>query len=91
VTADFRMSLVELKDGRSLNAIVPNRTDRTVTLKTMTETITAQRDDIVAIRETSNSLMPEGLLETLSPAQARDLIAYLMHKTQVSLPAGNSH
>jgi len=32
-------------------------------------------------------LMPEGLLEALPPEQARDLIAYLMHKSQVPLPA----
>jgi len=31
--------------------------------------------------------MPEGLLDALPPDQARDLIAYLMHRTQVPLPA----
>ncbi|HEY6227697.1 MAG TPA: c-type cytochrome, partial [Verrucomicrobiae bacterium] len=87
VTADFRMSVVEMKDGRSVNAIIANKTDRTLTLKTMTETITAQRDDIASVRESSDSLMPEGLLDALSPDQARDLIAYLMHKTQAPLPA----
>jgi putative heme-binding domain-containing protein len=81
------MSIVELKDGRSVNAVIPSKTDRTMTLKTMTETITVQRDEIVSIRESANSLMPDGLLEALAESQARDLIAYLMHKTQVSLPA----
>ena len=93
VTADFRMSVIEMKDGRSLNAIIANKTDRTLTLKTMTETVTAQRDEIASIRESSDSLMPEGLLDALSLDQARDLIAYLMHKTQAPLPAtaGGSH
>jgi hypothetical protein len=31
-------------------------------------------------------MMPDGLLETLTPEQRRDLIAYLMHPSQVSLP-----
>jgi len=38
VTADFRMSIVELKDGRVLNTLLAARTERTLTLKTMTET-----------------------------------------------------
>jgi putative heme-binding domain-containing protein len=87
VTADFRMSVIEMKDGRSVNAIIANKTDRTLTLKTMTETVTAQRDEIASIRESADSLMPEGLLDALSLDQARDLIAYLMHKTQAPLPA----
>jgi cytochrome c1 len=39
------------------------------------------------IRESQLSLMPEGLLEALTDAQVRDLVAYLMGRTQVPLPA----
>ena len=36
--------------------------------------------------------MPDGLLEALTADQARDLIAYLMHSSQVPLPpAGKSN
>jgi hypothetical protein len=31
-------------------------------------------------------MMPEGLLQALTEDQVRDLIAYLMHPTQVPLP-----
>jgi putative membrane-bound dehydrogenase-like protein len=86
VTADFRMSIIDLKDGRSLNAIIAAKTDRTMTLKTMTETLAIDRENIASVRESSLSLMPEGLLESLSLEQARDLIAYLMHKAQAPLP-----
>src|SRR2546426_10643614 len=86
VTADFRMSLIELKDGRVLNALIAAKTERTLTLKTMTETLTIERSEIASIKDSSLSLMPEGLLEALPPDQARDLIAYLMHKIQVPLP-----
>src|SRR5205085_4866348 len=72
VTADFRMSIVELKDGRVLNALVAAQTERTLTLKTMTETLTVKRAEITALRESTLSLMPEGLLEALPPDQARD-------------------
>jgi len=90
VTADFRMSIVELKDGRVLNGLIAAKTERTLTLKTMTETLTVERGEVAGFRESTLSLMPEGLLEALPPDQARDLIAYLMHNCQVPLPATGS-
>ena len=89
VSADFRMSVVDLKDGRVLNGLIASKTDRTLTLKTMTEVVTIDRSDVTEIRESTLSLMPEGLLESLPQQQARDLIAYLMHKNQVPLPAAS--
>jgi putative heme-binding domain-containing protein len=86
VSTDFRMSVVDLKDGRVLNGLIAAKTERTLTIKTMTETLTVDRGDVGEIRESTLSLMPEGLLESLPPQQARDLIAYLMHRTQVPLP-----
>jgi putative membrane-bound dehydrogenase-like protein len=86
VAADFRMSIVDLKDGRVLNALVAAQTERTLTLKTMTETLTVERAEISAIRESKLSLMPDGLLEALTAEQRRDLIAYLTHKSQVPMP-----
>jgi putative heme-binding domain-containing protein len=83
VTADFRMSVVELKDGRILNCLIAAKTERTVTIKTQTETMTLERSQIEDMKESSVSLMPEGLLETMAETEVRDLIAYLMHRTQV--------
>ena len=81
------MSIVELKDGRVLNGLIAAKTERTLTLKTMTEMLTVERGEVAALRESTLSLMPEGLLEALPPEQARDLIAYLMHMSQVPLPS----
>lgn len=88
VTADFRMTVVNLKDGRTLNALIAAKTERTLTLKTMTESLTVQRGDVTSMQESALSLMPEGLLEALTPEQQRDLLAYLMHKSQVPLTGG---
>jgi len=44
------------------------------------------RSEIDSMRETTLSLMPEGLLQSLKDDQARDLIAYLMAPKQVPLP-----
>jgi len=83
VNADFHMSIVEMKDDRTLNGLIAAQTERTITLKTMTETLTLERAEIQSLRESTLSLMPEGLLEGLTETQVRDLLAYLLHKTQV--------
>ncbi|MBE0544473.1 MAG: c-type cytochrome [Verrucomicrobia bacterium] len=83
VNADYRMSIVDLKDDRTFNALILARTDRTISLRTMTETLTLEHAEIERIQESTLSLMPEGLLEALTEKQVRDLIAYLMHPTQV--------
>jgi putative heme-binding domain-containing protein len=83
VTADFRMSEVEMKDDRTLNGAIAAKTERTITLNTMTETLTLERTEINNIRESSLSLMPDGLLQGLSETQVRDLIAHLMHRSQM--------
>ncbi|MEO7298201.1 MAG: PVC-type heme-binding CxxCH protein [Verrucomicrobiota bacterium] len=83
VSVDFHMSIVDLKDGRTLNGLISAKTDRTVTLKTINETLTMERSSIESIRESDLSLMPEGLLDNLSETEVRDLIAYLMSPSQV--------
>lgn len=80
VAADFRMSVVNLKDGRSLNCFITAQTERTLTVQTMTEKLALDRQEVESVEESSLSLMPEGLLETLDAKQRRDLIAYLMHR-----------
>src|SRR5262249_50047807 len=77
MAADFRMSMLQLKDGRVLNGIISAKTERTLTVKTMTEALTIERGEIASIEESSVSLMPEGLLDALSLEQARNLTAYL--------------
>ena len=89
VSADFRMTILHLKDGRVLNGMVRNKTERTLAVQTMTEQLTLERSEITRMEELPVSLMPEGLLEALSPTQRRDLIAYLIQKTQAPLPQGS--
>ncbi|HYR57113.1 MAG TPA: c-type cytochrome, partial [Chthoniobacteraceae bacterium] len=90
VPADFRMTIMNLKDGRVLNGFVVAKSERTITVRTMTEKLTLERSEITSAQELSQSLMPEGLLLALSETQVRDLIAYLMHPSQVPLPASSA-
>jgi len=80
VSADFRMVVLSLKDGRVLNGIITGKTERTLALKTTTETLTVELGEIESTRESPLSLMPDGMLDTLTPEQVRDLIAYVMGK-----------
>ena len=91
VSADFRMVVVAMHDGRVLNGLVKAQTARTLTLQTQTEAITLDRSEIEGVRPSTSSLMPDGLLDPLKPDEIRDLIAYLSHPTQVPLPSDVSH
>jgi putative membrane-bound dehydrogenase-like protein len=86
VAADYRLAVLTLKDGRVLTGLLNARTERTITVQTMTERMTLERADISGIEESAISLMPEGLFQALGDTQVRDLLAYLMSKQQVPLP-----
>ncbi len=83
VPADYRISVVRMKDGRTLNGFIAARTEKTITVRSMTETQTVERAEIEKIEESTQSVMPEGLFDALTSEQRRDLLAYLMHPTQV--------
>jgi putative heme-binding domain-containing protein len=85
VAADFRMSIVQLSDGRVLNGIVRAQTPQSVTLQGAKERVTVDRADIETMAVAPLSLMPDGLLQPMTPEQVRDLIAYLMTRSQVAL------
>ena len=86
VGADFRTVVILLDDGRVLNGVVSEQSERTLTLQSPQESITIDRNQIEEMKTTSVSLMPEGQLQKLSPEQIRDLFGYLMGTTQVALP-----
>lgn len=83
VGSDYRMSSVALADGRVLDGLIAERTPRTLTIQTPTERLTVPVEEVEQVKATGLSLMPEGQLELLSAAEARDLIAYLMSTEQV--------
>jgi putative membrane-bound dehydrogenase-like protein len=81
----YRASVVVLADGRVLTGVVTGRSENRVTVQTATEKLTLDAKDIEEIKTTDQSLMPNGLLDRLPPAEVRDLIGYLSGKAQVPL------
>jgi putative heme-binding domain-containing protein len=87
VPVEYRTSVVVLRDGRVLTGQIAAQTERTLTLQTPTSRMLIDRKTVEEVRPSTLSLMPDGLLQTISNDQFRDLVAYLQHPTQVPLPA----
>jgi putative membrane-bound dehydrogenase-like protein len=77
VPETYRVTNLELKDGRSLTGIILTQTDGALTLQTTSEKLTLPKTDIAEQQTSQLSMMPDGLLETLSEKQIIDLFAYL--------------
>lgn len=86
VPAEYQMTILKLKDERVLSGVVSSSDDRKVTLQTLSDEVPLERGDILETTKVTDSMMPPGLIDALSPEQIRDLIAYLMHPRQVDLP-----
>ena len=69
---------MHLADGRTLTGVIPEQTERVVTIQTQTEKLTVEKAQIVEQQQLPMSLMPEGLLTALGEEQAVHLLAYLM-------------
>lgn len=78
VAENYRVSTIRLKDERVINGVIGAQTDRTITVQTPTEKLVLERKEVEAIEPSGLSMMPEGLLESLSENDVRDLMAYLM-------------
>jgi len=86
VAADYKMTVLTLKDGRILNGVIHGQNERTLTVTMVGQETTVDKGDIVKQEQLPVSLMPEGLLMALQGDQVRDLIGYLMGSGQVPLP-----
>jgi putative membrane-bound dehydrogenase-like protein len=76
---EFHEYTVALDDGRVLTGLVAAETATSLTLRgreALEETIL--RRNIAEIASTGKSLMPEGLEKSISPAEMRDVITFLL-------------
>ena len=87
VGKEFRTTAVLLASGQALSGVVLEKTDQTLQLRTQTEEVTVDLDDVEEMVEQNLSLMPDGLLTQLTDEQIGDLFAYLQTTAQAPLPA----
>jgi putative membrane-bound dehydrogenase-like protein len=83
VPADYRVSVIKLKDGRVLSGVIPEKTERSITVQSQVERLVIERSLINEQNQLPASLMPEGQLQALGEEQARHLFAYLMSQSQI--------
>jgi putative heme-binding domain-containing protein len=84
---EYRTTIIETQDGRSLTGIVKKRDATSLTVATANEILTLPGTEIALARQSELSMMPEGLLVQLSDQEVRDLIYYLGRPGQVPLLA----
>ena len=84
---DYRTWNLETKDDRVITGIATRQDDAAVTIVTANETLVIPRAEIASLTQGELSMMPEGLLQSLSDEEVCDLVAYLKQPAQVPLPA----
>jgi len=77
VGKDFQLVSVKTKDNRVLSGTIAEENKDTVTIKTLNDKIILQRSNIESLEKSQQSMMPEGLFNTLNKNDLRDLIRYL--------------
>lgn len=77
VGADFQVTQIETKKGDVLSGLLVKSSDNAVTLRTLTEELVVPTSDIVKRSTSENSLMPEGLLESLNDREQIELLKFL--------------
>ena len=78
---EFTLYNLTTKDGQALAGFVAENTPQFVTILDAAGNKTkVAREDIRTLVASAMSLMPEGLLNALTPEQTRDLFTYLMAK-----------
>jgi len=78
VPKQFTTSVIALKDGRVITGVVVSETEQSLVIQTDKEQLTVARDDVEESRNSGKSLMPDGMLDTLTEEQVRDLFGFMM-------------
>ncbi len=75
---DYKMLVITSRDGRTYSGNIAAENDRQLTLRIVgQDKLTINKSDIQSREQTTVSMMPEGLLQTLSDEEVLDLVAYL--------------
>ncbi len=83
---DYKAVVITTQDGRIYTGNITAESDRQLTLRTVgQEALLLNKSDIQSQEQTPNSLMPEGLLNTLTDEEIIDLVAYLRTIEQVEV------
>ncbi|MBL8890812.1 MAG: c-type cytochrome [Planctomycetaceae bacterium] len=78
VNTEFRLSLIQMADGRTLSGVVTQKSPSSFVLVSQEQSQLIKQEDVEEIKPLSQSLMPDGLLDSLTDSDKQDLFKYLM-------------
>ena len=84
VSSDYRMNVVQLKDGRVLSGMITGQDKNSITLRMPDSEERISKLSIQKREALENSIMPVGLLDNMNLDDRRDLIGYLMQTKKVA-------
>jgi putative heme-binding domain-containing protein len=77
IGADFQMTTVETRNGDVISGLVTAESSDALTIRTVTDQIVLAKKTIVQRTKSEKSMMPEGLLESLSDREQLELLKFL--------------
>ena len=80
VSKDFQMSILRTVDGQVITGLLRNRTAQVITISNAQGTRAVPADEVEQLKITDVSVMPTGLLDSLSEREIRDLFGYMQKK-----------
>ncbi len=87
IAKEYQPTIFNTVDGRVITGIVSGENEKSVTIRTATETIILPKNEIDERTLSKTSMMPEDQLKQFSSDEIRGLIAYLRGKSQVPMLA----
>ena len=80
VGREHQRTILELKDGRVLVGVIREENAQSIQIAWAEGEATVPVTGIETRTATGQSIMPDGLLESLNPTEVQDLFAYLMSR-----------
>ncbi len=77
VAKDYQITTIESKGGRLITGMVKSETPNAIAIQTLNEELIIAPSEIKSRNASPLSMMPEGLVATMTTEQFRDLISYL--------------
>ena len=77
------MELIQTDAGRVITGLVVDESEKALTIQTANERLVLPKSEIENRSLSKVSMMPDGLLQTMTNEQIRDMIGYLASLKQV--------
>jgi putative heme-binding domain-containing protein len=84
---EYQSTVIVTVDGRVITGIVAREDEKSLTIRTATETIVLPQDEVDERELSETSMMPDDQLKQFSDHEVLSLIAYLRGKEQVPMRA----